>query len=117
MRHLVAIQRVLALAMLVWPVAFLSYAVRARLALGRWPRYNSPDPAVLGWPAHHVLVAVSFVISEVALLLLPIMVFVVWFAGRERSSRRWLLMHAVFSLANLAWFLFDPGRLIEWYGA
>src|SRR5687767_3123259 len=37
----------------------VGYVLRARVSLGVWPEYDSPDPKALGWPIHHVLILVS----------------------------------------------------------
>ncbi|MER2599719.1 MAG: hypothetical protein ABTQ73_09375 [Caldilineales bacterium] len=92
---------------------FYSYVLRARLALGVWPRPYQPDPKDLGFDLHYVLVLFSWPV-----LLVSPAILLLWLLYWRRSQPKALLMSAVvFMLIWLASCLLlrlDPGQFGMW---
>ena len=59
--------RLLCLYPLAWALAFSAFVLRARLALGRWPAPNRPDPADPGFGVHQM----ALLLGEPGLFVLP----------------------------------------------
>jgi len=69
--------RLLCLYPLAWGLAFVGFVLRARVALGRWPAPNRPDPADLGFGVHHMALLLGepglFVLLFVLLLMVGLL--------------------------------------------
>ena len=97
-------------------VVMYGYVLRARIALGEWPRPYRPDPKDLGFSLHHGLAGVFLLVA----VLSPI-AFAACLLLRRRDTPR--VRHrgtaiAVFATGYaLLWLLAwtDPGGFIAWY--
>lgn len=78
---------------------FLSYAVRARIALGRWPEMYNPDPKDLHFYLHHDIVGIALVVGFGSVALLPFIAFgSTWLPKLDRRLG--------FALMSVGWLLF-----------
>jgi hypothetical protein len=97
---------------------FLTWAA-ARLSLGHWPRYYFDDPERIGgW--FNVPYAITGVLLNVGLPTFLIAVAaLIYHAFRDASQRRHLLTAATvsvfFMIAAIAFFWWDPLRILEWF--
>ncbi len=92
----------------------LSMAVRVRLADGRWPTRNQPDPKDLG--LHNTITVLAMLASFVVVLAVPILALVASLAGRPRIPVQPPIV-AVAGLAALVIVLVgDLGGLGTWIG-
>ena len=97
-------------------VLLYSFAVRARLALGKWPLPYSPDPKNLGFAIHDGAVAVLLT----AAIASPIAFGICLLARRSESfrGRPKALSMGLYTVGYAAlWMLLvgDPGSIVEWY--
>ncbi|MFT7463757.1 MAG: hypothetical protein ACI9EF_002104 [Pseudohongiellaceae bacterium] len=97
--------------------AFYSYVLRARLALGAWPRPYRPDPKSLGFEIHHdivVLLLEAASLSPIAFALCAL----VHQAVPQLRERRMGWAVTIFLASYALWWvglLLDPGSFHEWF--
>ena len=58
---------------------FYSVVLRARVALGRWPTPNNPDPKALGYVFHAAVIDLSFLVAVTSPIYLGLAVYVIGF--------------------------------------
>lgn len=104
----------LASAPLLWLLLFGAFILRARVALGRWPAPNQPDPKDLGFDLHHAAIMAGIPLLFTAVLCVVALTLMV----HDRSRRQWLLrvtavagLVAVIVLARV-----DPAYVFTWLG-
>jgi hypothetical protein len=109
---------ILAAAPLLWAIAFWSFVLRARLALGRWPYPYNPDPQDLGFPLHHTLVVAGLPLTLTAVAMALMLALA--FYRRLRLDRAHPALAAIVGVLGLAallvWGRTDPGRFLAWFG-
>lgn len=106
---------VLSLVPTAWLMLFYGFVLRARLALGYWPRPYQPDPKDLSFDLHYgaVFVGIYVVIVSAAAWLVFVLV-----RNRQslRKTRHYLGM-AYFVATFIAWWFIlrvDPGSFFTW---
>jgi hypothetical protein len=108
----------LAAAPLLWAIAFWSFVVRARLALGYWPYPYHPDPKELGFPVHYVVVVAGMPLTFTAVAM-AIILAVVFYRTLQLDRGRPALA-AIVAICGVAclliWARTDPGRFLAWFG-
>ncbi|GJM21451.1 MAG: hypothetical protein DHS20C15_13660 [Planctomycetota bacterium] len=95
---------------------FSSFVLRARLALGEWPRPYRPDPNDLGFTLHHELAGVFLFVGLVSPVALAACLLLRRRDGlrvRHRGSALAVFVGGYALLWVLAWA--DPGHFLEWY--
>ncbi len=104
-----------------WLALFGLFVLRARLALGYWPRPYHPDPKDLGFDLHYLLVFfplfhpwghAAFVTSPIAVLAATLAHLLV-----PRRGERIAAMTCFLSGSAALWLLLgeDPGSFVEWF--
>jgi hypothetical protein len=95
-------------------ILFYSFVLRARLALGYWPRPYQPDPKELDFSIHYLAALFGqplWMASPLAVLLLVMLL--------PRSERRRaaapVLLFAVTYLAVWLVLRVDPGAFVYWF--
>jgi hypothetical protein len=99
---------------LIWVAVFLSFVLRAWLALGRLPYPYNPDPKDLGFELHMTLVHFGFL----ATIGITVLFFVLWLLDGKRCGKfdRSSLTVQLFGMTVLGWIVFfDPGKFLEWF--
>lgn len=93
---------------------FYSYVLRARLALGVWPRPYQPDPKDLGFDLHYLAVLLALPVWFISPILLLIWLLL-WPRGR-RKALLWPFL-AFLLIWLLGWLLLrlDPGQFGTWF--
>lgn len=96
---------------------FYGFVLRARLALGEWPRPNFPDPKALGFDLHYV----AILLGQLAFFAIPLGLLVLLLSVRgheELLPRRpwWWLAFYVVSFFAVWWLLrADLGSFTTWF--
>lgn len=100
-----------ALGPLAWLLTFAAFALRARLALGRWPTPYRPDPKDLGFDVHYLAVVLGLLVALSAAYGL-LVATLVW-------RRRELLVATATAVAGVliaaAIARADPLQLVTWF--
>jgi hypothetical protein len=107
-------RRVLAVALVAWPIALFGYALHARVLLGYWPAYGRPDPKDLHLPLEHSLVGLSLLGFTIAALALPSLFFELRAAKSTWREPRWLALPLLVALGAVILFG-NVGGLLDWY--
>jgi len=111
------IYRLLCLVPVGWAVLFAAFAVRARLALGRWPYAYHPDPKALGFELHDGALLWGMLLMFAA----PFGLLTQLVLGRRqpnlvpRHPWLWLAWFAATFAALLLLARLDPGGFMNWY--
>lgn len=109
---------ILAAAPLLWALAFWSFVLRARIALGHWPYPYNPDPKDLGFPVHYMALIMGMPLSFTSVAMALILTAV--FYQRLRLDRARPALAAIFGVLGVAglliWGRTDPGRFLAWLG-
>ncbi len=109
---------ILAAAPILWALAFWSFVLRARLALGYWPYPYNPDPKDLGFPLHYMLVLAGMPLTFTAVAMALILTMV--FYRRLRLDHARPALAAIVGVLGIAclliWGRADPGRFLAWLG-
>jgi hypothetical protein len=95
---------------------FYGLVLRARLALGRWPRPNLPDPKEIDFPVH----AVVTIVGGFFTVLTPVLAVILLGAARALGLPRPQLRASAVAfglcyLAGVALYVADPGGFGEWF--
>ena len=103
---------------LLWIALFSLYVLRARYAIGSWPRPYHPDPGDLGFVVHHSVLLVGLPVLFLAPIAVASWVLLarVWLL-RTVSARHWFLLVGAIaaSAGSIACLLADRGRFLEWF--
>lgn len=101
---------------LLWFTLFISFAIRATIALGHVPIPSLNDPKDLGFYFHHNLVWVLFFGMTIVF---PIWIFLTIFLKVNNPRTANLLKHVlIFTCTMIVLILFrhvDPFHLMEWF--
>lgn len=97
----------------VWPTIAI-FAVRARCAIGYWPSYNHPDPALLTTISRGDVLEIASMCAVVSVLT----VAGAWPLRRVHALPRpaaALLVGLVLAYVGLTLGIVDPAGLADWY--
>jgi hypothetical protein len=105
------------LAPLAWLAGFYAFVLRARLALGYWPRPYMPDPKDLGFIAHHAVLAIGLTLLPALCLGALLLTGSLWRGGQHgRGALAGGIALLSFVLTALI-VVVDPGAYISWFVA
>ncbi len=101
-----------------WAIAFWSFVLRARVALGYWPYPYNPDPKDLGFPVHYMVLLLGMPVTFTAVAMALILTVVFYRRLRDDRGRPGLAAFVgVLGVACLLlWGRTDPGRFLAWLG-
>lgn len=99
-----------------WFIIFYSFVLRARIALGQWPRPYHPDPSRLGFSLHDYSVFLCFILASLSLVLMVLLL-----PHLRNMSMLGVHVKKYYSIYLITYVLLwinyciDPGSFIEWY--
>jgi hypothetical protein len=97
-----------------WLLLFASFAVRARLALGRWPLPYRPDPKDLGFSLHYLAVLLGFPLA-LWLCIGALVMARAWGAIPVRSALMIRIAAVLSAGSTIAVARLDPWQLVVWF--
>ena len=100
---------------LAWVLDFYLFVLRARLALGHWPRPMQPDPGTLGYHWHQTTVWTGLLSALSAMAFTTVFFIILPSLPRYRYPWGALAVFVVGSVGCAIVLFVDPGDLWSWY--
>ncbi|MFZ4713135.1 MAG: hypothetical protein ACOYL6_05475 [Bacteriovoracaceae bacterium] len=99
---------------LIWLSGVFIFYIRARIYLGYWPHYATPDPKSLPFVFHHWILMITVFVLFSTLLILPIF-WLVQFKFFKLSIRKQMLSYGI-GVISLAITLNTSGfNFVTWF--
>jgi len=97
-------------------LGFITYVIRARLAIGYWPSYSRPESWSMGFTTHYAILRPWFHVFPFWLLPFPIALYNAGLWAIFRRFPKWSFMAlALSSILVYAWLWTDPGKFLDWF--